>query len=120
MQYLLDICNTYAISHQLSYNATKSSSLYFRPKQKKINPQSFILGRQIIPVVDKCKYLGIIVNKTNCNGDLKRRMRKYYAKANMLLQKYSYCFLDVKCCIFKSYCPTMYCSSMWFDRNENC
>ena len=33
----------------------------------------------------------------------------------MLLQKISYCSLDVKCCMFKSYCSTMYCSSMWFD-----
>ena len=37
-------------------------------------------------------------------------MRKYYANANMLLRKFSYCSPDVKCCMFKSYC-----SSMWFD-----
>ena len=42
-------------------------------------------------------------------------MRKYYANANMLLRKFSYCSPDVKCCMFKSYCSTMYCSSMWFD-----
>ena len=27
MQHILDICDTYAISHQLSYNATKSTHL---------------------------------------------------------------------------------------------
>ena len=32
----------------------------------------------------------------------------------MLLRKFSYCSPDVKCCMFKSYCATMYCSSMWF------
>ena len=42
-------------------------------------------------------------------------MRKYYANANMLLRKFSYCSPDVKCCMFKSYCATMYCSSVWFD-----
>ena len=42
-------------------------------------------------------------------------MRKYYANANMLLRKFSYCSPDVKCCMFKSYCSTMYCSSIWFD-----
>ena len=33
----------------------------------------------------------------------------------MLLRKFSYCKCspDVKCCMFKSYCATMYCSSMW-------
>ena len=42
-------------------------------------------------------------------------MRKYYASANMLLRKFSYCSPDVKCCMYKSYSATMYCSSMWFD-----
>ena len=63
MPHLLDICDTYAISHQLSYNATKSFSLCFRPKQIKINPPKFVLGKQIIPAVDKCTYLGIWVAK---------------------------------------------------------
>ena len=31
IQKLLDSCDAYATSHQLSYNATKSFSLYFKP-----------------------------------------------------------------------------------------
>ena len=62
MQHLLDICDTYAISHQLSYNATKLFSMRFRSKQIKMNPPSFVLGKQLIPVVHKCTYLGIIVS----------------------------------------------------------
>ena len=42
-------------------------------------------------------------------------MRKYYVTAIMLLRQFSYCSPDLKCCMFKSYCSTMYCSSMWFD-----
>ena len=113
MQHLLDICDTFGV--QLSYNATKSFSLCFRTKQIKINPPSFVWGKQIIPAVDKCKYLGILVSETNCDGDLKRQMRKYYANVNMLLLKFSCCSSDVKCCMFKSYRTTMYCSPMWFD-----
>ena len=128
MQHLLDICDTYAISHQISYNATKSFSLCFRPKQIQLNAPCFVLGKQLIPAVDRCKYLGIIVSEVNCDGDLKKANGKVlcYSK-NMLLQKFSYCSPDVKCCMFKSYCSTMYCSSMWFDstvtsmkKNENC
>ena len=33
----------------------------------------------------------------------------------MLLRKFSYCSKDINCCMFKSYCSTMYCSLMWFD-----
>ena len=76
MQHLLDICDTYAISRQLSYNAIKSFSLCFKPEHIKINPPSFILGKQIILAVDKCKYFGIksiIVSEANCDGDYKRQ-----------------------------------------------
>ena len=38
------------------------------------------------------------------------QIRKYYANANMLLPKFSYCSPDVKCCMFKSYSSIMYCS----------
>ena len=72
-------------------------------------------SQKVIPSVDQCKYLGIIINVKNCDADLKRQMRKYYANANMLLSKFSYYSSDLKCCVFKSYCSTMYCSSMWFD-----
>ena len=115
MQHLLDLCSVYATNHQLSYNATKSFSLCFKPNRIKIKPPDFALGEKVIPSVDQCKYLGIIISVKNCDADLKRQMRKYYANANMLLRKFSYCSPDVKCCMFKSYCSTMYCSSMWFD-----
>ena len=95
MQHLLDICDTYANSHQLSYNATKSFSLCFRLKQNKINPPSFVLRKQIVLVVYKCKYLGIIVSEINCYSHLNKQMRKYYANAHMLLRKFSYCSPNV-------------------------
>ena len=106
MQYLLDICDKYATGHQLTYNATKSFTLCFKPKHIKIGIPDFVLGKLVIPAVDKCKYLGIIISEANCDGDLKRQMRKYYANANMLLRKFSYCSPGVKCCMFKSYCAT--------------
>ena len=62
------------------YNATKSFSLCFKPNQIKINIPSFVLGKPVIPAVDKCKYLDILVSETNCD-DLKRQMQKYYANA---------------------------------------
>ena len=38
-----------------------------------------------------------MICEANCDGDLKRQTRKYYANANMLLRKFSYCSPDVKC-----------------------
>ena len=87
----------------------------FKPNLIKITPPSFVLGKHVISAVDKCKYLSIIVSESNFDNDLKRQMRKYYANVNIILRKFSYCSPDVKCCILKSYCATMYCPSMWFD-----
>ena len=104
MQHLFDLCNLYATNHHLSYNATKSFTLSFKPNRIEIKLPNFALGVQVIPSVDQCKYLSIIISVKNSDTDLKRQMRKYYANANMLIRKFSYCSTDVKCRIFKSYC----------------
>ena len=103
MQSLLDLCCVYATNHQLSCNATKSFSLCFKPNRIKIKPPNFALGEKVIPSVDQCKCLGIIISVKNCDADLKRRMKKYNANANTLLRKFSYCSPDVKCCMLKSF-----------------
>ena len=65
MQSLLDICNSYAIEHVLTYNSNKSYSLCFKPKYIKFARPCFYLNRLEIPRVDQCKYLGIkICTKT--------------------------------------------------------
>ena len=104
MQHILDLCSVYAVDHQLSYNATKSFSLYmyFKPNRIKIKPPNFALGEKCIPSVHQCKYLGIIISVKKCDADFKRQMRKYYANDNMLLRKFSYCSHDVKCCMFSN------------------
>ena len=110
-QFLLDICDKYATGHQLTYNATKLFTLCFKPKHINIGLPDFVLGNHVIPVVDKCKYLGIIVTEANCDGDLKRQMRKYYANAKMVLRKFSLLFSRCKMLhAFKPYCATMYFS----------
>ena len=70
MQCFLDICDKYATGHQLTYNATKSFTLCFKPKHIKIGLPDFIIGKLVIPAVDKCKGLGIIISEANCDGDL--------------------------------------------------
>ena len=44
-------------------------------------------------------------------------MRKMYANVNLLLRKFSKCFVDVhvKCFLFKMCCSNLYCAPMWFD-----
>ena len=84
MQHLLDLCSLYATNYQLSYNATKTFSLCFKPNRIKIKPPNFALREKVIPFVDQCKYLGIIISVNNCDADLKGHIRKYFGNANIL------------------------------------
>ena len=68
-----------------------------------------------LPLVNQSKYLGIIISENNCVPDLKRQMCKLYANVNMIIRKFSRCSPDVKCFLFKSYCPNLYCSILWYD-----
>ena len=114
MQSLLDICNSYAIEHVLTYNSNKSYSLCFKPKHIKFARPCFYLNRLEIPRVDQCKYLGIMICTKNCDIDLKRQMRKFYANINILSRprKFAKCSPNVKCTLFKSFCSNMYCSKL--------
>ena len=60
----------------LFYNDGKFYSLCFKPKCSTFNRPTFTLNHLNIPNVNQSKYLGIVINETNCNPDLKRQMCK--------------------------------------------
>ena len=107
MKQLLNICQNYATNHQLLYNGAKSFSLCLKNNDIKIKQSSFYLAHLRIPIVENCKYLGIITSTKNSDLDLKRQMRKIYANANILFRKFSCCSVSVKCYLFNTYCSTL-------------
>ena len=91
MQKLLDMCSTYATEHVLTYNGSKSYSLFFKPKYIKLYAPWFYLNNLEIPKVDQCIYLGITISIKYCDIDMKRQMRKFYENINILSRKFSKC-----------------------------
>ena len=89
MQSLLDICNSYAIEHVLTYISNKSYSLCSKPKHIKFARPCFYLNRLEITGVDQCNYLGIMICTKKCDIDLKRQMRKFYTNINILSKKFA-------------------------------
>ena len=63
----------------------------------------------------QCRHLGVMICTKNCDIDLKRQMKKFYANSNILSRKFAKCSPDVKCTLFKSFCSNMYCSTMWYN-----
>ena len=118
MQQLLNICHTYSTEQSLLYNGNKSFTTCFKHSTIKFTRPCFFLAGMKILIVALCKYLGVTVSEHNCDNDLKRQMRKFYANANMLIRKVSRCSVNVKCYLFKTYCSTMYCSALWFNSTK--
>ena len=54
------------------------------------------------PNVTDCRYLDITISVKNCDLDLKRQKRRFYANTNYVIEtKFVKCFPDVKCYLFK-------------------
>jgi len=47
------------------------------------------------------------------NQDIARQMSLLYARANMLIRKFSNCSRDVKLCLFRAYCTQFYGAELW-------
>ena len=92
----------------------------FTPKSINFVKPSFMLNNNVIPYVENCKYLGIVIHLQSDMYDIKRQIRKFYANTNMLLRKFSICSYQVKCHLFRSYCANMYCPYFWFNKSKTC
>ena len=57
-----------------------------------------------IPNVTDCRYLGITISVKNCDLDLKRQKKRFYANTNMLFRKFVKCLPDY---LLKTYCCTL-------------
>ena len=101
-QKLLNVCSNYATAHSLSYNANKSYSLCFKATAIQFERPTLYFGRMSIPNVTGFWYLGITISVQNCDLDLKRQKRRFYANTNMLLRKFLKCSPDVKCYLCKT------------------
>ena len=56
-----------------------------------------MMNDTVIKMESSCRYLGhMITDGLDDNEDIKRQLRSFYGKANMLLRTFNYCSADVK------------------------
>ena len=115
MQKLVTECESFANKYWLKFNEMKSVLLFFKPVGFKLNPFLRIcLNGVPIPNETSCRYLGhIITNNLSDNGDIRRQLRCFYGRSNMLLRTFVACSYDVKLLLFMWYGGSMYTSSIW-------
>ena len=115
MQKLITECESYVEVYGLKFNELKGVLLSFKPIHFKMNPcLNICLNGAPIPVETSCRYLGhIIANDLNDNEDIRRQLRGFYGRFNMLLRTFGACSYAVKLLLFMSDCGSLYTSRIW-------
>ena len=98
MNELLRVCEQFSEKFGLKFNEQKTVLLYLMPEKLKIKPgTSVMMNDTVIKMESSCRYLGhMITDGLDDNEDIKRQLRSFYDKANMLLRTFNYCSADVK------------------------
>ena len=74
----------------------------------------FEINNTAIDRVSMYKYLGHCINdELSDDDDMTRQRNKIYAQGNALIRKFYMCTENVKIALFKSYCTTLYTSTLW-------
>jgi len=117
LQKLLDICQEYALTHNIIYNTKKSVYMYVKSLNLKVDHVPYItMGARILKYVTIFKYLGCIISDTLADDlYIKRTVRGIYIRSNMLIRKFSHCNFLVKQQLFQSYCTNLYCTQLWYE-----
>ena len=117
LQNLINICASYAEEHEIVFNSSKTVCLCISAKSyKPKHLPTVYLNNAHLKYVSSFKYLGfVIIEEFNDSTDVKKQIRSLYARANMLLAKFSHCTSSVKAILFQSYCANMYCSHLWWN-----
>ncbi len=115
LQHLIDIAYNYFTENKLMLSAKKSKCMAIRPDcDKDIHIPTFYIDSIEIPLTGNHSYLGyIITDKFTDDESILKEVKSIYYRGNMLCRKFKGCNNDVKNRLFKAYCTTFYCASLW-------
>ena len=112
---LLTVCDRFADENLVIYNTKKTKCMLVKSKKCVINTIPNVkLSGQTLEFVSKFKYLGhIICNTLSDNEDIFNQNRKLCARGNRLGRKYKAANVQVKKCLFQTFCSNIYCMTLW-------
>ena len=123
---MLDICDEFAVEHDVLFNASKSKCIYFYPKCRSysllhrydVSQLNFtITGYNIEfdPNAYSCyKHLGHIISSTQTDDvDIHEKRSVFIGQANNVLCYFVNLSSTVKFRLFSSYCTSFFGSELW-------
>ena len=116
LQKLLNVCYNISQCNDIVFNSLESVYIVFRPKRYKLFCPTIYLHLDRLNRIPETKYLGYLLSEDQSDDeDIAKQMRTLYIRSNKLLRLFSYCTIDVKMELFRSYCSSLYCCSLWSD-----
>ena len=118
---LLQTCESFAKDNYIIFSTTKSVCMSVLPNRSTITRlPNIYLENSKLTYVDNFNYLGHTMNsKLSDNEDISKEARKLCAQGNTIIRKFKFCNLDAKCCLFKSFCYSVYCCSLWANYTQS-
>ena len=115
LQCLILLCESYAKSHDISFNVKKSVYMCIKPKSlTNISVPTIVLNSCPINLVDTYKYLGVLICSSNCDdAAITSQISNIYTRGNILISHFKHCSKHVKCELFKTYFSSFYCCQLW-------
>jgi hypothetical protein len=115
MRRMLHICEDFATKFHVKFNSSKSINIVVGTE--KYTPVS--LHGIIIPRATKAVHLGHAIGINAHNDNIAKAKAEFCGKINMLLSHFSFCTLDVKRHLFRTYCTSYYGCPLWDLRSLN-
>ena len=114
LRHMLHICESFASSHGLLFNASKTQLICFHsPGSVKQHP-TIIFNNTKLHYSDRVMHLGhILTSNLDDREDIIRVIKDINRKANLVLCKFHAADPFIKCHLIKSYCLSLYGATLW-------
>ena len=112
---MLRICEKFAKDNYVLFSNKKSKCMRLlnNGRNDEAPPNIYLNGRTL-EYVKQFKYLGHIITEDFMDDeDIKREMRSLSIRGNILLRKFHSCDIAVKKELFRTFCYSCYCASLW-------
>ena len=114
MRIMLEVCRSFAVSHKLEFNASKTQLIcFYAPSVAPITP-SIYFNSTLLSYSNQVVHLGhILTNNLNDTMDIMRVVKDLNRKANFVLCTFHAADPFVKTFLLQSYCLSLYGCCLW-------
>ena len=103
----ITMCYDFSQDNDIIFNSLKYVYVVFRPKRYKLFCPPVYLHEEKLCRIHETKYLGYFLSEDQSDdAEISKQIRTLYIRSNKLLRMFSYCTIDVKKELFRSYCSS--------------